>query len=341
MRQTRYASAAAGASTTVTRCSARSCINRTITRFDSDRSRSIPASICTVWTFNTSTPRRAGASRSGILSMIQSGGGPGLAAFLPPGTTDLDTRQDAAYSYADIALTSRFTFTGRRAADSVKGPFTDLAKIDPKLGVTWMAYDALTLRAAAFKTVTYNLSSSKQNAQPRLEPVQVAGFNQFLFTSNGDTATVYGLGVDGRLSSTMFAGFELEKRELETQVVDAATHSGDLDPQTLAGEERALLFLLDAATNRQLQRTLRGRRFRRAQPIAALLLQGDEAALFTPRGEVLRQIRLQRGPARLAFPSTRRVHVRRLGSWNRDRTRSGRPMRCSAIACRSAAACYP
>ena len=77
------------------------------------------------------------------------------------------------------------------------------------------------MRAAAFKTVTYNLSSSKQNAQPRLEPSEIAGFNQFLFTSNGDTATVYGLGLDGRLSNAMFAGIEFAQRELEAEVVDA------------------------------------------------------------------------------------------------------------------------
>jgi tetratricopeptide (TPR) repeat protein len=162
-------------------------------------------------------------ARSGILSMRQSGGGSGLAAILPPGTAILEARQDSAYSYADIALTSRLMLTAGAAADSVKSTFADITKVDPKLGVTWMPTDALTLRAAAFKTVTYNLSSSKQNAQPRLEPIQVAGFNQFLFTSNGDTATVYGLGIDGRLSSSMFAGFELAQRDLETQVFDAGT----------------------------------------------------------------------------------------------------------------------
>jgi len=160
--------------------------------------------------------------RSGILSMRQSGVVTGDTAVLPSGQANLDARQDSAYSYADIAVTPRMMLTAGAAADSVKDAFADVSRIDPKLGLTWMASDALTLRAAAFKTLSYNFSTSKQNAQPRLEPIQVAGFNQFLFTSNGDTATVYGLGLDGRLSAATFAGVELARRDVEAQIIDAA-----------------------------------------------------------------------------------------------------------------------
>ena len=110
-----------------------------------------------------------------------------------------------------------------RPPTPIKDVHGDRSRIDPKLGVTWTANDALTLRAAAFKTLTYNLSTSKQNAQPRLEPTEIAGFNQFLFASNGDTATVYGLGLDGRLSNSVFAGIEVAQRDVEAQVIDAST----------------------------------------------------------------------------------------------------------------------
>ena len=163
--------------------------------------------------------------RSGILSMRQTGDASGDVMILPAGQTNSNARQDSAYSYADIALTPQLILTAGAAADSVKDTYTELTRIDPKLGVTWTASDALTLRAAAFKTLTYNLSTSKQNAQPRLEPTQVAGFNQFLFASNGDTATVYGLGLDGRLSYAMFAGIELAQRDVEAQIVDASAGS--------------------------------------------------------------------------------------------------------------------
>jgi hypothetical protein len=161
--------------------------------------------------------------RSGLLSMSQSGVVSGDIAILPPGQTDPTARQNSAYSYANIALTTRLMLTAGAAADSVKDAYTNLTRVDPKLGVTWMTTDSVTLRAAAFKTLSYNFSTSKQNAQPRLEPIEIAGFNQFLFTSNGDTATVYGVGIDGRLSNTMFAGIELSRRDVEAQIVDAST----------------------------------------------------------------------------------------------------------------------
>jgi tetratricopeptide (TPR) repeat protein len=161
--------------------------------------------------------------RSGILSMRQSGVADSYSPILPPSKTSLDARQDSAYSYADIALTPRLSLTAGAAADAVKDVRADLTRIDPKLGVTWMLNGALTLRAAAFKTLSYNFSTSKQNAQPRLEPMQVAGFDQFLFTSNGDTATVYGLGLDGKFSNAMFAGFELVRRDVEAQIFDVRT----------------------------------------------------------------------------------------------------------------------
>ena len=128
------------------------------------------------------------------------------SAILPPDQISLDASQDSAYSYADVALTPRLTLTAGAAVDSVRDAYADLTRIDPKLGVTWIPNGALTVRAAAFKTVSYNFSTSKQNAQPRLEPMQIAGFDQFLFTSNGDTATVYGLALDGRLSACNVRG---------------------------------------------------------------------------------------------------------------------------------------
>jgi outer membrane receptor protein involved in Fe transport len=160
--------------------------------------------------------------RSGILSVRQTGfelDVPTLPSRTP------DARQDSAYSYADIALTPKVTLTAGAAADSAGDAYADLKRIDPKLGVTWMPSDGITLRAAAFKTLSSNLSTSKQNAQPRLEPIQVAGFNQYLFASNGDTATVYGLALDGRLSTAMFAGFELVERNIEAQIEQPSIES--------------------------------------------------------------------------------------------------------------------
>ena len=60
----------------------------------------------------------------------------------------------------------------------------------PRLGVTWRPTAHTTVRAAAFETLFGSLTTSTQNAQPRLEPVQVAGFTQLLFGGRGDRRSV-------------------------------------------------------------------------------------------------------------------------------------------------------
>ena len=152
------------------------------------------------------------------------------STFAPPGLPPLETvldqngYQKSAYAYADIGLTRGFTLDVGAAADSVSDAFVDKSRVNPKLGLTWRPTDAVTLRAAAFETLQASLYSTKQNAQPRLEPVQVAGFNQLLLGSNGDETTVYGLGLDAKPSAAMFAGVELTQRNIDSNTVlfDAA-----------------------------------------------------------------------------------------------------------------------
>lgn len=167
-----------------------------------------------------------------------------LPGFPPnESTTATEAYQKSAYAYADIGLTHAFTLEAGAAADSVKDGAIDRSRVDRKLGATWRPNDAITLRAAAFETLQANFSTSKQNAQPRLEPVQVAGFSQFLFTSNGDEATVYGLGLDTKLSKTMFAGLELVERNVDGQVVRVNDANELYLERTPATEETAHAYL--------------------------------------------------------------------------------------------------
>ncbi|HUL82451.1 MAG TPA: TonB-dependent receptor [Gammaproteobacteria bacterium] len=138
-----------------------------------------------------------------------------------PGETALDTDvyEKSAYAYADVAVGRALTLDLGAAADFVSDPFVERSRVNPKLGVTWRPSDAVTLRAAAFQTLQANQYSTRPNAQPRLEPVQVAGFNQFLLGSFGDEATVYGLGLDTKVAATMFAGVEVTERDIDGQTV--------------------------------------------------------------------------------------------------------------------------
>jgi len=145
----------------------------------------------------------------------------GVTASPPPteSTTDQEREASSLYSYADLAVTHALLLTLGAGADSVQDGFIDRREIDPKVGAIWTPNDSITFRAAAFKTLTALLSTSKQNIQGRLEPVQVAGFNQFLFGSIGDKATVYGLGLDAKMTAKLFAGVELVERQVGTQAV--------------------------------------------------------------------------------------------------------------------------
>ncbi len=140
----------------------------------------------------------------------------------------VDTRQAAAYAYALIDATSTVTVTVGASADSVEEEDFDKHAVSPKLGVTWRPNPRLTVRAAAFETLQASLSTSRQNTQPRLEPVQVAGFNQFLFGANGDAAEVQGVGFDAAVSDRAFAGFDVMERTVERTVVDASDPFGGL-----------------------------------------------------------------------------------------------------------------
>jgi len=53
-----------------------------------------------------------------------------------------------------------------------------------------------------------------------LEPTQVAGFNQFYDDLNGATSWRYGVGIDQKFSSTLFAGAEFSKRDLKSPFID-------------------------------------------------------------------------------------------------------------------------
>ena len=48
-----------------------------------------------------------------------------------------------------------------------------------------------------------------------IEPTQVAGFNQLFDGVEGEAAWRYGVGIDQKLSGTLYAGAELSWRDLD------------------------------------------------------------------------------------------------------------------------------
>jgi hypothetical protein len=77
----------------------------------------------------------------------------------------------------------------------------------------WRPTARTSVRAAVFRTVFGSLTTSPQNPQPRLEPVQLAGFTQLLSVGAADVAEVRALGVDHELTQRVFVGWEASLRE--------------------------------------------------------------------------------------------------------------------------------
>ena len=131
---------------------------------------------------------------------------------------DVRTEFMSAYAYSDFRLTNTVTLTLGASVDELEDRAVVQSEFNPKLGLTWTPNAQTTVRAAAF-SVLQNLTASKENILPRLEPIAVAGFNQFFFGSTGDEVWRYGVGVDRQLSSGLYYGVELSRRDVDTSIL--------------------------------------------------------------------------------------------------------------------------
>jgi tetratricopeptide (TPR) repeat protein len=143
--------------------------------------------------------------------------------FLFPFTlTSSDTRnvdQSGAYMYASVGVARAKIVLGG-SFDSIHGTTVDDQWFNPKLGLTWDVGSNTTVRAAAFRTVQGPIVS-RQNIQPRLEPTEVAGFNQFFFGDEGEVAWRYGVAVDHSFSARLYTGIEASRRDVDVPYIDA------------------------------------------------------------------------------------------------------------------------
>jgi hypothetical protein len=143
----------------------------------------------------------------------------------PPGfdplavSGDETNRQIGLYGYATFEPLANLVFTAGASFDALELGAIEEDAVNPKLGIAWRPTARTTIRAAAFETLYNGLSTSAQNAQPRLEPVQVAGFTQLLLDGRGDQTTVRGVAVEHELSRELFIGWQAESRDTERVVI--------------------------------------------------------------------------------------------------------------------------
>jgi tetratricopeptide (TPR) repeat protein len=140
--------------------------------------------------------------------------------------TPTRTEQLSAYSYSQFAWTDNLTAILGTSLDLMDADEGDHRNISPKAGLVWEPASGTTLRLAAFRTLQGPLVS-KEIVRPRLEPTQVAGFNQFFFGSEGDEATRMGLGIDQQASDRFYWGAELSKRDIQGAIIVVASGGQD------------------------------------------------------------------------------------------------------------------
>jgi tetratricopeptide (TPR) repeat protein len=125
-------------------------------------------------------------------------------------TTDMNTKHTNLYLYSLINFPHNVVWTLGASGDFFEDYNDETDQFNPKFGVTWNPLPGTTIRAAAFRTLKRSLISDQT-----LEPTSVAGFNQFFDDGNGADAWRYGTGIDQKFTSTLYAGAEYSKRELE------------------------------------------------------------------------------------------------------------------------------
>jgi len=123
------------------------------------------------------------------------------------------------YSYAHLSPTPQLEITAGVSADKIADPLVDEQELNPKLGVSWHPTHHTTLRVGAFRTLFTSLTTSRHNPQPRLEPVQLAGFSQLTFGGTADQAVVRAVGLDHAFSDHLFVGTDAVDRDVDRTIV--------------------------------------------------------------------------------------------------------------------------
>lgn len=125
-------------------------------------------------------------------------------------SSEQDENHTNTYIYSNAKLWKNLTATFGLSFDSYHAVGFKRNQLNPKFGINWQILPSTLIRAAAFQTTKRPLSSNQT-----LEPTQISGFNQFFDDFNGSKTKRYGLAIDHKFDSTLFAGFEASLREVE------------------------------------------------------------------------------------------------------------------------------
>jgi len=135
--------------------------------------------------------------------------------FLPSSIiTELTNRYRNYYLYAQLKVPDTVHWSVGVSYDDFNG-FIEKDQFNPKLGVIWNPIPALTLRAAAFRVLNRRFINRQT-----IEPVQIAGFNQFFSDEDADRFWCYGVAIDYQFTADISGGFEVSRRDLDIPYPD-------------------------------------------------------------------------------------------------------------------------
>jgi outer membrane receptor protein involved in Fe transport len=165
------------------------------------------------------------------------------STFLMPGSLQqtissrVELSYSSAYLYSQFKASDRVTLIFGGSADALEGRNFDNDQFSPKLGLIWQSSPHTTVRAALFRTLQRPFFS-RQTVQPNLEPTEVAGFNQYLFASEGETTSQLSFALDHRLSDNVYIGGQIYERESTIPFLEFIPPSLEAIESRVDAEER-------------------------------------------------------------------------------------------------------
>lgn len=124
-------------------------------------------------------------------------------------TINFDYARTSFYSYLKYHLTKALSTTIGFSFDFFEKDNLKVTPLNPKLGIEWRPNKSTTIRLAGFRSM-----STFQTASQTIEPVQVAGFNQFFDEIDGMVSWRYGVGIDQKFNDYLSYGLEYSERKL-------------------------------------------------------------------------------------------------------------------------------
>jgi hypothetical protein len=149
-------------------------------------------------------------------------------------TWEESQQQLGIYGYAHVSPLPKLTVTVGASLDRIEDQYIDEQGFHPKLGILWRPTPRTTIRAAVLRALFGSMTTSQQNPQPRLEPVQLAGFTQLVSVGTADRADVRGIGIDHELTDRVFVGLESSARETDRPLLNFLLNGVPVDQVQLA-----------------------------------------------------------------------------------------------------------